>query len=69
MNKSFQHTAFTDYKLLPFRQYTAGSGPSTRLVFTDNSISDGHQHICREREDRFIPAALIYSKVPMNNLY
>ena len=47
------------------RQYVAGSGPSTRPVFTDNTICDRPWHICRE--GRSIPVAMIYSKALMTD--
>ena len=58
-NKSCRQQLFSSYKPIPSRQYIAWSGPSTRLVSADNSISDGPQHICRR--GRFIPDAIIYS--------
>ena len=56
-NKSCRQQLFSSYKPSPSRQYIAWSGPSTRLVSADNSISDGPQHICRR--GRFIPDAII----------
>ena len=58
-NKSCRQQLFSSYKPIPSRQYIAWSGPSTRLVSADNSISDGPQHICRR--GRFIPDTIIYS--------
>ncbi|AXV49882.1 hypothetical protein DYJ25_08510 [Prevotella denticola] len=45
----------------------AWCGPPTRLVSAGNSISAGHQHICRK--GRFNPVTILYSKTLMADLH
>ena len=58
---------FSGHNLPPFRQQIAWSGASARPVSSDNSMSDGHQYICRKGLS--MPVAMIYSKTLTADLH
>ena len=65
--KFCRHSSSPAASWLPSRQYMAWCGPSTRPVSVGNSISAGHQHICRKGLS--MPVAMMYSKTLTADLH